>query len=192
MRVLRIILGAGDDRYLDAVSARVTVGNLSPATRDNYAADPADFTRIIGADMIVDDITGQDVDAAIARFGSLPDRRFVDPTRKRAPGIAAATQKRFRQSVSKFCSHAAQNGWVQLSPMQWPVLNPTVGRLGGEGGRPDARPLLHRHHRPVPGRTPGRTGGRRRRTPAGGPVGARIPTSAGTASIAAAGPGRDD
>lgn len=125
-KALRINLGVAVDRYLDAVSAQVTVGNLSPATRENYAADLADFTSIIGPDTIVDDISGEDVDTAITRFGSLPDRRFIDPTRKRAPGISVATQKRFRQSVSKFFSHAAQNGWVQLSPMQWSVLNPTV------------------------------------------------------------------
>ncbi|WOP18137.1 tyrosine-type recombinase/integrase [Raineyella sp. LH-20] len=136
-KALRITLGAAVDRYLDAVAAQVTVGNLSPATRDNYAADLADFTGIVGADVVVDDISGQDVDTAIARFGSLPDRRFVDPARKRAPGISVATQRRFRQSVSKFFSHAAQNGWVQLSPMQWSVLNPTV-----RGGLRTARTAL--------------------------------------------------
>lgn len=133
----RIALADAIDRYLDAVAAQVTVGNLASATRDNYAADLGDFLDLTGAEVIVDDITGPDVDSAIARYGASPDRRYNDPAHKKDPGRSVATQQRFRQSTSKFFTHAALHGWVQVSPMQWTSLNPTV-----RGGLRTARTAL--------------------------------------------------
>ena len=133
----RIALSVAVDTYLDSVAAQVTVGNLSAATRHNYAADLYNFVDLLGEATVVDDITGQDVDSAIARFGSSPDRRYVKPDRKDGPGRSVATQQRFRQSVSKFFTYAALHGWVQASPMQWATLVPTV-----RGGLRTARTAL--------------------------------------------------
>lgn len=120
----RIPLGEAIDRYLDAVSAQVTVGDRSPQTRDNYAADLRSFVEIVGADTIADDISGEDVDAALVKFGNQPDRRYTDPSVKRGAGKGPGAQQRFRQSISKFFSHALKSGWVQASPMEWASLNP--------------------------------------------------------------------
>lgn len=121
----RVPLSEAVDRYLDSVSAQVTVGRLRQATRNNYAADLAGLLDALGGDVITDDITGEDVDRAVGRFGSGADKRYTR-REKDGPGRSVATQKRFYESVSRFFAHAAKHGWVQVSPMQWATLKPTV------------------------------------------------------------------
>lgn len=119
----RIPLSEAVDRYLDSVSAQVTVGALREATRKNYASDLTNFIEIIGGEIITDDISGEDVDRAVGVFGSGEDKRFTK-AEKDGPGRSVATQKRFYESVSRFFTHAAKHGWVQVSPMHWATLKP--------------------------------------------------------------------
>lgn len=121
----RIALGRAVDLYLDSVSAQVTVGRLRQATRDNYANDLRNFVAIIGADVIADDVSGSDVDQAVATFGAGDDLRYRR-TQKSGPGRTVATQKRFYESITRFFNHAAVHGWVQVSPMPWVTLKPKV------------------------------------------------------------------
>ena len=124
-KLVRIALGPAVDTYLGAVRAQATVGRLSARTADNYARDLAEFTTMLGETIIVDDITGADIDNTIVRFAQAPDGRFTDPDRKDGPGRGPGTQKRFRQSLSRFFTVAARDGWVQANPMQWSDLTPT-------------------------------------------------------------------
>ena len=129
-KVARIALGVAADTYLDRARQQQKAGHLSPTTITTYGIDLRDFTDLIGADVVVDDITGEDIDDAISRYADLPDRRFSDPAGKTAPGRSPATQARFRQSINRFFTAATRDGWVQANPMQWSVVTPkSRGRL---------------------------------------------------------------
>lgn len=121
----RIPLATAVDAYLDSVAAQVTVGRLRPTTRGNYTTDLTNLVTILGATTITDDITGADVDRAIAVYGSTEDQRYTRST-KDGPGRSVATQKRFYETISRFFAHAATQSWVQVSPMTWVTLKPTV------------------------------------------------------------------
>lgn len=121
----RIPLSEAVDRYLDSVSAQVTVGRLRQATRDNYASDLKNLIDALSGEVITDDITGEDIDRAVGVYGSGSDKRYTR-REKIGPGRSVATQKRFYESVGRFFEHAAKHGWVQVSPMQWATLKPTV------------------------------------------------------------------
>ncbi|MGV8846518.1 tyrosine-type recombinase/integrase [Tessaracoccus sp.] len=136
-KLTRIPLGTAVDTYLGAVRAQATVGRLSVRTAENYARDLHDFTRLAGEITIVDDITGPDIDHTIVAFAGAPDGRFSDPAAKDGPGRGVGTQKRFRQSLSRFFAVAARDGWVQANPMQWSDLTPTE-----RGGLRSARTAL--------------------------------------------------
>lgn len=121
----RIPLSAAVDRYLDSATAQVTVGRIQRATRDNYANDLHALVDILGGSIITDDIAGEDIDRAVGTYGAGKDKRYTR-TEKDGPGRSVATQKRFYESVSRFFTHAAMHGWVQVSPMPWATLKPTV------------------------------------------------------------------
>lgn len=128
--LVRIPLGRAVDQYLERVRAQASVGRLSPRTAVNYERDLREFVQIVGEGTIVDDITGEDLDDALLMFGQVPDGRFLDPAAKGGPGRGLGTQKRFRQSVSRFFTLAARDGWVQANPMAWARLDPdTAGPL---------------------------------------------------------------
>ena len=118
----RIALGEAVTDYLHTCRQQQSVGRLSRRTVANYTADMAELTRIIGPDTIVDDITGPDVDQALAAYADTPDQRHTRTPA--AHGRSAASVERFRNSVSRFFSHAQLAGWVQLSPMPWSTLVP--------------------------------------------------------------------
>lgn len=133
----RINLADAVDRYLDVQAARAAVGDLSPTTVDNYRIDLAEFLTHIGGGVVVDDIDGPMVDAAIAAYAAAPDRRYTDPGRKGAPGRATTTQVRYRRSIHRFFTHAQAHAWVQVSPMEWTTLRPRA-----RGGLRAARTAL--------------------------------------------------
>lgn len=149
----RIPLSEAVDRYLDSVTGQVTVGGLREATRNNYASDLKNLIEALGSDIITDDITGEDVDRAVGKYGSGDDKRYTK-TEKDGPGRSLATQKRFYESVSRFFAHAAKHGWVQVSPMQWATLKPAVrGDLRAERtalSTDQARALLEQGAGPDP------------------------------------------
>lgn len=123
-KLLRIALGEAVERYLTRAWQQQKTGHLSPTTVRTYEVDLHDFTTLIGADTVVDDITGADIDTVMADYADLPDRRYSDPDSKHAPGRSPATQARFRQSVSRFFAAATTDGWVQANPMQWAMVKP--------------------------------------------------------------------
>lgn len=118
-RLDRLTVAEAVRRYLATVEVETLRGVLSPATARSYARDVAEFARLAGGDRVLDDVTGTDVDHLLVRYQSAPDARYTDPGRKPGPGRTTATVNRFRQSVSRFFSHAARECWVQADPMQW-------------------------------------------------------------------------
>ncbi|MCF4120806.1 tyrosine-type recombinase/integrase [Antribacter sp. KLBMP9083] len=118
-RLDRLTVAEAVRRYLASVEVETLRGVLSPTTGRSYARDVAEFARLAGGDRVLDDVTGTDVDHLLVRYQSAPDARYTDPGRKPGPGRTTATVNRFRQSVSRFFSHAARECWVQADPMQW-------------------------------------------------------------------------
>ncbi|GAA1856063.1 tyrosine-type recombinase/integrase [Myceligenerans crystallogenes] len=118
-RLERLTVAEAVARYLAAVEVDAVREVLSPATARSYSRDVAEFARLAGPATILDDISGPDVDALLVRYQSAPDARFTDPGVKPGPGRSTATVNRFRQSVSRFFTHAARECWVQADPMQW-------------------------------------------------------------------------
>ncbi|MEV0974270.1 tyrosine-type recombinase/integrase [Microtetraspora glauca] len=118
-RLNRITVEEAADRYVELVRAKTLTGALSPATAEVYARDVATFVRLAGADRVLDDLTGEDVDAVLLAFARKPDERRREPEAGlQSAGLqSAASQARFRRSVSALFKHAAVAGWVQLNPM---------------------------------------------------------------------------
>lgn len=118
-RLTRLLVGDAVETYLASVRAETVRGILSPATARSYERDLREFARLAGSQRVLDDVTGQDVDDVLLAYQTTPDQRLRDPARAGRTGRSAATVNRFRQSVSRFMSHAARECWVQANPMQW-------------------------------------------------------------------------
>ncbi len=118
-RLTLLTVAEAVDRYLAAVRKDAVRGVLSPTTARSYTRDVAELAALLGPDRVLDDITGDDVDDALVRYQASPDGRFTDPDRKRGPGRSTATVNRFRQSATRFFSHAVRECWVQADPMLW-------------------------------------------------------------------------
>jgi site-specific recombinase XerD len=118
-RLTLVTVAEAVDRYLASVRVETVRGVLSPTTARSYERDVRELARLLGPERILDEVTGEDVDDALVRYQASPDGRFADPARKAGPGRSTATVNRFRQSASRFFSHAAKECWVQADPMQW-------------------------------------------------------------------------
>ncbi|GGI07320.1 tyrosine-type recombinase/integrase [Isoptericola cucumis] len=118
-RLNRVTVAEATDRYLASVRVETVRGVLSPATARSYERDITELRALLGAARVLDDVTGDDVDDALVRYQTSPDGRYAEPARKGAPGRSTATVNRFRQSVTRFFTHAARECWVQADPMQW-------------------------------------------------------------------------
>ncbi|MFC0553110.1 tyrosine-type recombinase/integrase [Planotetraspora thailandica] len=117
-QVNRLSVEEAADRYVDLVRAKTVTGGLSPATAEVYARDVTTFVRLAGPGRVLDDLTGEDVDAVLLAFARKPDeRRRQDAGSGGQATQSAASQARFRRSVSALFKHAASAGWVQLNPM---------------------------------------------------------------------------
>lgn len=106
--------------YLAGVDRSVLSGALTPATRNTYAGDLAEFVALAGPDTVLDDLTADDIDTIVLDYAATPDKRYTrrpKPGATGAPGRGPAAQTRFRQSVRRLFAHAARRGWVQLDPM---------------------------------------------------------------------------
>ncbi|MDQ1246609.1 MAG: hypothetical protein QG597_977, partial [Actinomycetota bacterium] len=61
--VAQVITAYGID-----VERRLAAGAMAQTTADTYARDLADFLRLAGADTILDDLSGDDVDDIVLAF----------------------------------------------------------------------------------------------------------------------------
>ncbi|TKK91244.1 integrase [Herbidospora galbida] len=115
----RLSVEEAADRYVELVRAKVVTGGLSRATAEVYARDVQTFVRLTVAcrlSGVLDDLSGDDVDAVLLAFARKPDERRRTPS-DGGELQSAASQARFRRSVSALFKHAALAGWVQLNPM---------------------------------------------------------------------------
>ncbi|MBD8077831.1 tyrosine-type recombinase/integrase [Cellulosimicrobium arenosum] len=116
----RVLVADAVDRYLASVAAQTVRGVLSATTRRSYERDVREFARLVGPVRVLDDVTGEDVDDALLRYQITPDARYTAAESKPGgSGRATSTVNRFRQSLTRFFSYAAREGWVQADPMQW-------------------------------------------------------------------------
>ncbi|MEW9529499.1 tyrosine-type recombinase/integrase [Microbispora sp. NPDC049125] len=143
--VNRLTVEEAADRYVELVRAKTLTGGLSPGTAEVYARDVATFVRLAGPGRVLDDLTGEDVDAVLLAFARKPDERRKPGAGNaggngRRPGEgtqSAASQARFRRSLSTLFKHAASAGWVHLNPM---TASSVTARERG-GLRPERRAL---------------------------------------------------
>ncbi|MEV5893790.1 tyrosine-type recombinase/integrase [Nonomuraea fuscirosea] len=159
----RLTVAEAADRYVELVRARTLTGALSPATAEVYARDVGTLVELAGADVVLDDLTGADVDAILLAFARKPDGRTTAGRASgdretggrttggpsaggRTPaangagagsGQSPSSQARFRRSISALFKHAALAGWVQLNPMTRSAV--TAKERGGL--RPERRAL---------------------------------------------------
>ncbi|MEV4567913.1 tyrosine-type recombinase/integrase [Nonomuraea sp. NPDC049419] len=112
----RLTVAEAADRYVELVRARTLTGALSPSTAEVYARDVATLVELAGADVVLDDLTGEDVDAILLAFARRPDGR-KGVSREKGAGQSPSSQARFRRSISALFKHAALAGWVQINPM---------------------------------------------------------------------------
>lgn len=119
--VQRVTVAESADRYAEMVRAKTSTGALTPRTAEVYVRDVLTFVELAGGGRVLDDLTGQDVDEVLLAFARKPDGRrragaVVRPVE--GPVQSAASQARFRRSVSAFFKYAVVAGWVQLDPMR--------------------------------------------------------------------------
>ncbi len=118
-RLTLLTVAQAVERYVTVVHKDAVRGVLSPTTARSYTRDVTELAALLGAERVLDEVTGDDVDDALVRYQTSPDGRFADPERKRGPGRSTATVNRFRQSATRFFAHAARECWVQADPMLW-------------------------------------------------------------------------
>ncbi|MET9344729.1 tyrosine-type recombinase/integrase [Nonomuraea sp. NPDC003804] len=130
----RLTVAQAVDRYVELVRARTVTGALSASTAEVYARDAATLVALAGEQTVLDDLTGEDVDAILLAFARKPDGR-----RSGAGGglQSASSQARFRRSISALFKHATLAGWVQINPMAAATV--TARERGGL--RPERRAL---------------------------------------------------
>jgi site-specific recombinase XerD len=119
----RVTVAEAADRYVELVRAKTVTGALSPSTAEVYARDVATLVELAGGQAVLDDLTGEDVDAILLAFARKPDGRSSEARSGVAGGgggVAAqspSSQARFRRSISALFKHAVLAGWVQVNPM---------------------------------------------------------------------------
>lgn len=116
----RLTVAAATSAYLTSVANETMRGVLSPTTQRGYERDLREFCALAGPATVLDDVSGPDLDSILVSYQRTVDGRYRDPAAKPGgPGRSPATVNRFRQSISRFLSHAAAHGWVQANPMVW-------------------------------------------------------------------------
>ncbi|MGN9844841.1 tyrosine-type recombinase/integrase [Nonomuraea sp. H19] len=113
----RLTVAEAADRYVELVRAKTLTGALSPSTAEVYARDVATLVELAGEGVVLDDLTGEDVDAILLAFARKPDGRSAGGTREAGGGQSPSSQARFRRSISALFKHATLAGWVQINPM---------------------------------------------------------------------------
>jgi site-specific recombinase XerD len=136
-KILQLTVTEATDRYVEMVRAKTVTGALAPGTAEVYARDVHTFADLAGGTRILDDLSGEDVDEALLSFARKPDARRTARVAGGVPLQSAASQKRFRRSISAFFRYAMVAGWVQLNPMHAATVTP---RQRG-GLRPERRAL---------------------------------------------------
>lgn len=110
----RLTVAEALTRYDTTLDRAAATGSLSPTTVSNYRRDLAEFADLAGADKVLDDLTGDDLDEIVVAYASRPDGRFKNPTGT-VRGLGATA--RFKQSFARLFTHATRAGWVQANPV---------------------------------------------------------------------------
>ncbi|MFI0487668.1 integrase, partial [Actinomadura sp. 9N215] len=73
--VQRLTVAETADRYAEMVRAKTSTGALTPRTAEVYVRDVMTFADLAGGERVLDDLSGQDVDAVLLAFARKPDAR---------------------------------------------------------------------------------------------------------------------
>ncbi|TDC42009.1 integrase, partial [Actinomadura sp. KC345] len=65
--VQRLTVAESVDRYAGMVRAKASTGALTPKTAEVYVRDVVTFAALAGAERVLDDLTGEDVDEVLLR-----------------------------------------------------------------------------------------------------------------------------
>ncbi|WP_436762220.1 tyrosine-type recombinase/integrase [Streptosporangium sp. V21-05] len=186
----RLSVSESADRYVELVRAKTLTGALSTSTAEVYARDVATFVDLVGEEVVLDDLSGEDVDAVLLAFARKPDGRRRSQPGGRAGEQAgdragasqsASSQARFRRSISALFKHAVLAGWVQVNPMAMATV--TARERGGL--RPERRALTREQARGLIGAARELGGG-----PGGGAAVTKTPAASEEVPGAGAGAGR--
>ncbi|WP_434582014.1 tyrosine-type recombinase/integrase [Carbonactinospora thermoautotrophica] len=117
----RITVAQAADRYQEWLRLRVAMGALAASTQEAYARDVAEFVRLIGPQVVLDDVEAEDIELALVRIANAPDRRYtrrrkLDPRGEPAVGRGLHARARWLASVRGLFRWAADNGYVQVDP----------------------------------------------------------------------------
>jgi site-specific recombinase XerD len=113
-KLRRLTVAEAVQRYFRDVERRLAAGSLAETTARTYRRDLDDFIRLAGAETLLDDLTGSDIDDIVVAFRYEPDRRYATPRPdSKGTGIAA----RFRQSISRLFTFAEREAFIQRNPM---------------------------------------------------------------------------
>lgn len=133
----RLSVAEAVEKYLTTMRRKAVTGQASQRTYGIYDRDLRDFRELAGAETVLDDITGSEIDEIIERFATIPDRRRKHHAQQARMAVgamkSASSQSLFHTSISTFFATAEHQGWVQVSPMHYAQLQrPKVGHLRAE------------------------------------------------------------
>lgn len=124
------------DKYLDACAARVKLGRFSPDTLEIYSPPLHFLIEMVGAETLLDDVSGADMDKALLAYATTPDRRRAASRAGVGVGSAvrvrkgseshksATSQNMFYATMATFFREAQKRQWVQESPVIYMELSP--------------------------------------------------------------------
>lgn len=128
----RVAVGDAVLEYLEALERRVDRGEMSGHTLTAYRRDLAEFTDLVGADRILDDVEPDDLETALHRFATTPDRRYsrsqkIGPNGQIPPGRGPHARARWVISLRGLFGWAARHGYIQVDPTR-DLANPRTPR----------------------------------------------------------------
>ena len=108
-------------QYQESLERRVMRSEMSPVSLAAYTRDLGEFVALLGADTVLDDVEGDDIEIALTRLAKSPDRRFTkgvkmarDGTQPEGRGPHA--RARWFTAVRGLFRWATDRGYVQVDP----------------------------------------------------------------------------
>ncbi|MGW0809873.1 tyrosine-type recombinase/integrase [Nonomuraea sp. NPDC002799] len=130
----RVTVAEAADRYVELVRAKTLTGALSPSTAEVYARDVATLVALAGERVVLDDLTGEDVDAILLAFARKPDGRTT-------PGGPSGTRASSTEASGTRASGTKASG-TRASTARAPGAG--AGEAGGPGQSPSSQARFRR------------------------------------------------
>lgn len=125
-QLTRLTVAEASHKYLDTCHQKAKIGQMSQLTYATYRRHLSEFGNLAGTDRVLDDLTGDDIDAVTVDYAELPDRRGGTAS---SDAKSLSTQQAFYAALTAFFSQAKRRGWVQDSPMDYAQLKPSSRKV---------------------------------------------------------------